>query len=345
MNEATAGVGKTRAGETAGLRVVTAPYEPLESQVYVDLRPTFGRDLLLRVEGFNFAGSLKLRAAAGLVAAAEQSGRLGNDSILIESSSGNLGLALAMIAANKGLRFVCVTDPRCNPSTLNLLRSLGAELVVVTEQDANGGYLQTRLDYVRARSAEDSRYVWLNQYANPANWIAHYETTAPEIAKEFPDLDALFVGVGTAGTVTGCARYFRDNGGKVKVIAVDAEGSVSFGGAPKPRAIPGLGASVRPPLLEPELFADVVHVAEEETVRRCREMARGGFLFGGSTGTVLSGALRWLDEKDPRGRLRAVAIAPDLADRYADTVYDDAWVARRFGATSPALGTHRDNQT
>ncbi|MFK0258197.1 2,3-diaminopropionate biosynthesis protein SbnA [Streptomyces sp. NPDC090445] len=329
------------AGGTAGLRVVTAPYEPLENQVYVDLRPAFGHDLKLRVEGFNFAGSLKLRAAAGLVAAAEQSGRLKDDSILIESSSGNLGLALAVIAASKGLRFVCVTDPRCNPSTLNLLRSLGAEPVVVTEQDGNGGYLQTRLDYVRARSKEDPRYLWLNQYANPANWIAHYETTAPEIAKEFPDLDALFVGVGTGGTATGCARYFRDNGGEVKVIAVDAEGSVSFGGAPGPRSIPGLGASVRPPLLDPDLFADVVHVAEEDTVRRCRELARSGFLFGGSTGTVVSGALRWLGEKDPQRRLRAVAIAPDLADRYADTVYDDAWVAQRFGAGSPALRTNR----
>ncbi|MFF0745368.1 2,3-diaminopropionate biosynthesis protein SbnA [Streptomyces sp. NPDC004111] len=341
MSEAVAGAGATGTERTGGPQVVSAPYEPLESQVYVDLRPTFGRELLLRVEGFNFAGSLKLRAAAGLVAAAEQSGRIGADSVLIESSSGNLGLALAMIAASKGLRFVCVTDPRCNPSTLNLLRSLGAELVVVTEQDTNGGYLRTRLEYVRARSAEDDRYVWLNQYANPANWLAHYETTAPEIAKEFPDLDVLFVGVGTAGTATGCARYFRDNGGRVKVIAVDAEGSVSFGGAPGPRAIPGLGASVRPPLLEPELFADVVHVAEEETVRRCREMARGGFLFGGSTGTVLGGALRWLDARDPRGALRAVAIAPDLADRYADTVYDDAWVARRFGTTAPALHPRR----
>ncbi|MGI5499244.1 2,3-diaminopropionate biosynthesis protein SbnA [Lentzea sp. CA-135723] len=319
------------------MRFVTAPHEPFDYQVYVDLLPAFGHDLKLKVEGFNFAGSLKLRAAAGLVAAAEQSGRLDDDSILIESSSGNLGLALAMIAASKGLRFVCVTDPRCNRSTLNLLRSLGAELVVVTDPDPKGGYLQTRLDYVRARCAEDSRYLWPNQYANPANWIAHYETTAPEIAKDFPDLDLLFVGVGTGGTATGCAKYFRDNGDEVKVIAIDAVGSVSFGGEAGQRSIPGLGASVAPPLLEPELFADVVHVAEEDTVRCCRELARGGFLFGGSTGTVLSGALRWLDGQDSGWRPRAVAIAPDLADRYADTVYDDDWVAERFGPATPAL--------
>lgn len=328
-------------GVVDDVHIVSKPHELLESQVYVDLTPSFGWDLKLKCEGLNFAGSLKLRSAAGLVAAAEDSGQLDKHSVLIESSSGNLGLALAMIAANKGMRFVCVTDPRCNQSTLNLMRSLGAELVVVTERDDNGGYLQTRLNYVRMRCAEDPRFVWLNQYANPANWIAHYETTAPSIAKAFPNLDVLFVGVGTGGTAMGCARYFRDSVSRVKVIAVDAVGSVTFGGAPGPRAIPGIGASVRPGILDPSLFADVTHVAEKDSVRYCRELARSGFLFGGSTGTVVSGALRWLGQNDSQRRLQGVAISPDFADKYFDTVYDDAWVEEHIGVEASTVSVKR----
>ncbi|MFD6517057.1 2,3-diaminopropionate biosynthesis protein SbnA [Rhodococcus sp. NPDC060176] len=323
--------GKSNFGK---VQILSRPYDLLESQIYVDLLPSLGFDLKLKCEGFNFAGSLKMRAAARLISGAEERGEIDKQSVLIESSSGNLGLALAMIAASKGMRFVCVTDPRCNVTTMNLLRALGAEVVVVSELDCNGGFLQTRMDYVRARCAEDRRYVWLNQYANPSNWIAHYESTAPSIAEAFPDLDLLFVGVGTGGTAMGCARYFRDNGDYVRVIAVDAEGSVSFGGTPGRRVIPGIGASIRPGVLDPQIFADVVHVREADSIRWCHDLARLGFLFGGSTGTIVSGAIDWLSVNDPHRRLKAVAIAPDLADRYFDTIFDDGWIAQQFNSDS-----------
>lgn len=314
------------------MSAISMPHETLESNTYVDLRAVIGRDFHLKCEGFNFAGSVKMRTAAGLISAAERDGLIQPDSIIIESSSGNLGLALAAISANKGMRFVCVTDPKCNRSTRSLLRALGAEIVVVSEPDAEGGYLGARLDYVRGQCARDSRYVWLNQYENPAGWTSHYETTAAEIVKDFPDLDVLFVGAGTGGTLMGCARYFRENGHPAKIVAVDARGSVSFGGAPGKRMIPGLGTSVRPALLDPSLVDDVVHVPEADAIRCCRALARHGFLFGGSTGTVVSGAARWLERNDPQRGLRAAAISPDLADRYAHTIYDDNWVIENFGA-------------
>lgn len=310
--------------------VISAPHELVESDVYVDLHSVLSRRLYLKVEGFNLAGSVKLKTAAALVAAAEADGRFGPDSVLVESSSGNLGLALAVIAAGKGMKFVCVTDPRCNPATLQLLRVLGADVRIVSEPDSNGGFLRSRLEQVRRMCESDFRYVWLNQYENPANWRAHYELTAPEIAKQFPDLDLLFVGTGTGGTLMGCVKYFQDNGNRTRVVAVDAEGSVSFGGPPGHRLIPGLGTSVPPPLLDPLSPADVVHVAEADTVRVCRKLAARGFLFGGSTGTVVSGAMSWLAEHDPGGSAIAVAIGPDLAERYVDTIYDDAWVAKHF---------------
>ena len=206
--------------------------------------------LFLKCEGFNFAGSIKLKAAAEMVEAADRDGILTPRSILVESSSGNLGVALSMIAAGKGYRFLCVTDSRCNLSTRLLMEALGAEVHVIAEPAAVGGFLGARLDYVRALCASDDRYVWLNQYTNPGNWGAHYRTTAPAIARQFPRLDVLFVGAGTTGTLTGCARYFKRWHPDVRIVAVDSVGSVTFGGAPGRRMIPGLGASVRPPMLD-----------------------------------------------------------------------------------------------
>ena len=191
--------------------------------------------------------------------------------------------------------------------------------------DADGGLLGARIDYVRALCASDDRYVWLNQYANPGNWKAHYRTTAPAIARQFPQLDVLFVGAGTTGTLMGCARYLREWHRPVRIVAVDTVGSVTFGGAPGRRMIPGLGTSVRPPLLDESYVDEVVHVEEADTIRACHRLARRGFLFGGSTGTVVSGAIGWLAQHDAR-ELTAVAIAPDLGERYLDTIYQPGWV-------------------
>jgi cysteine synthase len=114
-------------------------------------------------------------------------------------------------------------------------------------------------------------------------------------------------------------------------VAVDAVGSVAFGGPPLPRMIPGLGTGVRPPLLDESYIDDVVHVPEVDTVRACHRLARKGFLFGGSTGTVISGAMRWLAEHPAYGNLTAVAIAPDLGERYLDSVYQHGWVKEIYG--------------
>jgi len=310
--------------------VIATPDAFNQDDLFVDLRPVFGRSLYLKCEGFNFAGSIKLKAAAAMVAAAEREGRLRPGSTLIESSSGNLGVALSMIAASRGYRFLCVTDSRCNLSSRQLMEALGSCVHVIAEPDATGGYLAARIEYVRALCAEDERYVWLNQYENAANWQAHHLTTAPAIARQFPRLDVLFVGAGTTGTLMGCARYFRDHHPSVRIVAVDSVGSVTFGGPPGPRMLPGLGTSVPPPLLDESYVDDVVCVAEADTVRACHDLARRGFLFGGSTGTVVSGATSWLAEHDTDG-LTAVAIAPDLGERYLDTIYQTNWLYGVYG--------------
>jgi 2,3-diaminopropionate biosynthesis protein SbnA len=306
--------------------VITSPDEFDADNVFVDLEGILGHRLYLKCEGFNFAGSIKLKAAAALVAAAEEEGRLGPESMLVESSSGNLGVALAVIAAARGYRFLCVTDDRCNPSTLRMIEALGSQVHVVTEPAAQGGLLGARIAHVRALCAADDSAVWLDQYHNAANWQAHYSWTAPEVLSQFPDLDVLFVGAGTTGTLMGCARFLRDWSVNARIVAIDAVGSVSFGGEPARRVIPGLGAGVRPPLLDASYVDDVVLVSEADTVRTCRRLARGGFVFGGSTGTVVAGAEHWLAEHGGPA-LTSVAIAPDLGGRYLDTIYDDSWVA------------------
>jgi N-(2-amino-2-carboxyethyl)-L-glutamate synthase len=310
--------------------VISAPQGFNEDELYVDLESVFGRSLFLKCEGFNFAGSIKLKAAAEMVEAAERDGVLRPGSVLVESSSGNLGVALSMIAANKGYRFICVTDSRCNLATRRLMEALGSQVHIITEPDPDSGYLGARINHIHALRASDDRYVWLNQYSNEANWKAHHRTTAPAIARQFPNLDVLFVGAGTTGTLMGCARYFRNRRRPVRIVAVDSVGSVSFGTPQGRRMIPGLGMNIRPPLLDESLVDEVVHVEEADTVRACHRLARRGFLFGGSTGTVVSGAMSWLAEHDD-GDLTSVAIAPDLGERYLDTVYQTNWVHDLYG--------------
>jgi N-(2-amino-2-carboxyethyl)-L-glutamate synthase len=307
------------------MTVISTPQDYNEDSLYVDLRPILGQSLFLKCEGFNFAGSIKLKAANEMVRAAERAGLLTPDTVLVESSSGNLGVALSMIAASRGYRFVCVTDSRCNLSTRLLMEAFGAQVHVVTAPSPVDGYLGARLDYVRALCAADPRHLWLNQYANPGNWEAHFRTTAPTIVADFPELDVLFVGAGTTGTLMGCARFLRRWHRPVWIVAVDSVGSVTFGGPSGRRMIPGIGTSVRPPLLDESLVDEVIHVPEPDTIRACHRLARHGFMFGGSTGTVVSAAAAWLDEYG-NPDLTTVAIAPDLGERYLDTVYQSNWL-------------------
>ncbi|WP_316522790.1 2,3-diaminopropionate biosynthesis protein SbnA [Kitasatospora brasiliensis] len=320
--------------------IISAPHQFNEHDLFVDLRASLGVPLFLKCEGMNFAGSIKQKAAVSMIEAAERAGRLRPDSVLVESSSGNLGVALSLMAASMGYRFLCVTDSRCNLGARRLMEVFGARVHTITEADPVTGLLGARLSYVQRLLDSDDRYVWLNQYQNPENWGAHYRWTAPAIAESFPELDVLFVGAGTTGTLMGCARWFKEHRPGVRIVAVDSAGSVSFGGPAAPRWIPGLGSGVRPAMLD-EAYVDDVRIVEEvDTVRMCHRLAAKGFLFGGSTGTAVAGAAAWLAEHDPQGRLTAVTLSPDLGERYLDTVYQTNWVQGIYG-NSALDGTER----
>ncbi|MFJ4142677.1 2,3-diaminopropionate biosynthesis protein SbnB [Pseudomonas sp. NPDC089734] len=289
-----------------------------------------GQDFFLKMESLNPAGSIKLKTAIGLVDDLQGRGLIGPDTILIESSSGNLGVALAMICAERGIRFTCVVDPNSSSHNIRMMRTYGAEVIQVDTPDANGGFLGTRIALIRDKLSSDPRYVWLNQYENAANPRAHARTTARSIARHFGHVDYLFVGAGTTGTLMGCVQYFQRHHPTTRIIAVDSVGSVTFNTPASRRFIPGLGTSQKPPIFSAEGIHALEMVPESRTVAMCRVLARTkGLLVGGSTATVIAAVHAWRERIEPGAVV--VALSPDWGERYLDTLYDDQWVEQRFG--------------
>lgn len=286
--------------------------------------------LFLKIEGFNPAGSIKIKPAIRMLEALEEKGLISPGySHIIESSSGNLGVAVSIACSIKGYRFTCISDPNISVQNECYIKLFGAELIIVKNKDKNGGFLASRINLIKRLLQENDNFFWLNQYANCENKNAHYLTTAPSIFESFPNLDYLFVGAGTTGTLMGCAQYIKDHNLKTKIIAVDAFGSVTFDYPPHKRYIPGLGTSRKPELVNKNLIDDLVLVREEETIKMCRELLRQKtLLVGGSTGTVLAGINAYAPNLDTATNI--VAISPDLGDRYLDTIYNDQWVSERF---------------
>lgn len=309
-------------------RVVDSPADVVVNDLYINLSADFGHEVLLKCEGLNLAGSVKIKAARHMLAEATSKGDLHPGGKFVESSSGSLGVALAMLAASSGLEFTCVTDSRCNPVTADLMRLYGANVVVLTEPHPIHGLLGARIERIRMLLDRDPDLVWLNQYSNENNWRAHYRSTGPEIARDFPTADFVFIGAGTTGTLTGTARFLKETGHPAKIIAIDNVGSVTFGQPAGSRHIPGLGTGRRPEIVDESVVDELIMVPEAEAIRMCQKFLSRGLLLGGSTGSVLAAVDHRLT-LEPTQR-RAVAICPDFGERYLDTVYNADWVAQRF---------------
>ncbi|HKQ08676.1 MAG TPA: 2,3-diaminopropionate biosynthesis protein SbnA [Blastocatellia bacterium] len=300
----------------------------------VRLRRFFGDDglqLFAKLETLNPGGSMKDRPALAILQQALASGAIGADSVVIESSSGNMGIGLAQACSYFGLRFICVVDPKTTLQNRNLLKAYGAEVDMVECADGEGrGYLQARLDRVRALSQSIENSFWPNQYANEANALAHRQTMA-EIVSDLGDSpDYLFCAVSTCGTLRGCAEYVAAQQLKTRIYAVDAIGSVIFGGDKAKRLIPGHGAAIRPGLFREGLAERHVQVSDKDCVIGCRRLARReAILAGGSSGAVLMAIARVREELPAHST--CVAILADRGERYLDTIYCDRWVRDHFG--------------
>ena len=296
-------------------RIIDYTFQPVFARVseLLDVRV----DLLLKLEGFNPGGSIKLKPAIALVTDLRRRGLLNADSVLIDTTSGNMGISLALLARSLGYGFTCVTDEKITPHNSRLIQAYGGDIVILERST-----LRERYDYIRRRIAEDGRFVWTQQFENSVNPAAHETTTAREILLSLPRVDHLFVGIGTGGTLAGCAKVFAAESPWTRITAVDAEGSAHFGNvacAP-PRRIPGIGASERSRFIDDSRIHDAIVVPEESALEHCALLLRRtGWLLGGSSGSVLSAITSSASQFEPGAVV--VGICADFGERYLDGVY------------------------
>lgn len=305
-------------------------------QLRKTLRPTphlrlamEGMDLFAKLEYVNPVGSVKDRSAFWILKRAAERGEICNETTLIESSSGNFASALAAFTRLVGLKFIPVIDPNISATYEQFLRRLCPRVVKVEDRDDTGGYLKTRLQMVKHLCATIPDSYWTNQYANPDAMDAHYQLTAGEVCADFDSLDYAFIPVSTAGTIAGMSRRLKERYPSIRIIAVDAQGSVIFGDAPRKRHIPGVGASIVPPLLSHARIDDVVLIPERETVEACRELlAVHGLFVGGSSGTAFAAVKRYAAKMTGTRRPRVLFMCADRGTPYLDTVFDPTWAAK-----------------
>lgn len=284
-------------------------------------------DLFAKLEYVNPVGSIKDRSAYWILKRAAERGEIGSDTTVVESSSGNFASALAAFTRLVGLRFIPVIDPNIAGTYESFLRRLCPTVVKVDQRDDTGGFLKTRLRMVEHLCAAIPNAYWTNQYGNPDAVDAHYQLTAAEVCAAFPSLDYVFIGVSTAGTIAGMSRRLKERYPRVKIIAVDVQGSVIFGDAPRKRHIPGVGSSIVPPLLSQAMIDDVVLVSERESAAASRELLMTHGLFaGGSSGTAFAAVKRYAPKMGAQ-RPTVLFVCADRGTPYLDTIFDPAWAA------------------
>lgn len=286
-----------------------------------------------KLESLNPGGSMKDRAAISIIKHGWETGEIRKGTVVIESSSGNMGVGLAQACLYYGLRFICVVDSKTTPHNIRLLELYGAEVDMVSEPDARTGeLLQARINRVQELLHSTGNTFWPNQYANVYNSNAHH-LTMREIVETLGEVDYVFCATSTCGTIRGCAEYVREHHMSTKVYAVDAVGSIIFGGKRSKRLIPGHGAAVRPQLFQSHLSDRCVYVTDLDCVVGChRLMRREAILAGGSSGAVVMAVDR-VRNSIPAGAT-CVAILADRGERYLDTIYSESWVRTHFGELS-----------
>lgn len=281
-----------------------------------------------KLELMNPAGSIKDRTAKFIIKQSLDLGLINTDSLIVESTSGNMGVGLAQICLYNGLKLRLVVDPYINIQTLKLLETYGAHIEMVEEADASGSYLGTRIKRVKEILAENPNSFWTQQYENPLNPLTHHETAEEIVTQMGGYPDYILAATSTCGTLMGFAEYNELNGGRMKIIPVDAFGSIIFGGKAEKRLIPGFGASKTSSLLKMELLESPMIIQEWESIVGCKRLLNHeAILAGGSTGALVSAVEKLNMQADEK----AVIIICDRGERYMETIYSDEWIKEIFG--------------
>jgi cystathionine beta-synthase len=305
--------------------------------------------VLAKLEYLNPGGSVKDRIGACMIDEAERSGRLKPGGTIVEATSGNTGVGLALVAAVRGYRTVFVIPDKMSSEKIRLLRSYGGR-VVVTPAGVPPSHPMSHYSVARRLSQEIPGAYYPNQYENPGNPEAHYRTTGPEIDRALGvELGAIIGTVGTGGTMSGIGRYFKEHRPSVRIVAVDPAGSVlgpyfrtGQTGSAVPYQVEGIGEDMIPQTIHYQFLDDFVEVNDRESFHMARRLVRQEGLFvGGSSGSAVAGALRWLVKRPLPDGATVVVILPDSGDRYLSKFYSDDWMREKgfldIGATARDL--------
>ncbi len=288
-----------------------------------------GVTVLGKLELMNPGGSMKDRIGLNMIEAAEAEGRIKPGDTLVEPTSGNTGLGLAMAAAVKGYKMIITMPLKMSEEKRRLLRAYGAELILTPTEyafDHPDGYIE-----IAKKMARESDHVHLlNQYDNPHNPGAHESGTGPEIWDQTGgDLDYFVCGMGTGGTITGTARYLKSKNPEIKIIGSDPEGSL-YTGEVAPYHVEGIGYDFYPDVFEPEIVDKMYRIGDKEAFAEARRMPKEeGILAGGSTGTVIAATRRVLGELQGKGELEGkvfVMMIHDTGRNYLTKMYNDEWM-------------------
>ncbi|HEU5008568.1 MAG TPA: cystathionine beta-synthase [Jatrophihabitantaceae bacterium] len=282
--------------------------------------------VLAKVEYFNPGGSVKDRIAVRMVDAAEQSGALQPGGTIVEPTSGNTGIGLALVAQQRGYKCIFVCPDKVSTDKVNTLRAYGAEVVVcptaVAPEDPRSYYS------VSDRLARETPGGWKpDQYANPNNPRSHYETTGPELWSQTDGRITHFVaGVGTGGTISGTGRYLKEQSAGVRIIGADPEGSVYSGGTGRPYLVEGVGEDFWPDTYDRDICDEIIAVSDGDSFAMTRRLAREeGLLVGGSCGMAVVAALRVAERCGPDDIV--VVLLPDGGRGYLSKIFSDTWMA------------------